>query len=65
MDDKKEGQGGRYKGFPNGISVWGEQTSVKVPNALKPKIQETIKKWKEKKLEELKSKLEEVREDLT
>ena len=61
MEDGKN-LGGRLKGFPNGVQVWGEQTSMRVPKEIVPELRKIVNEWKQKKLEEMQKQINEVRQ---
>ena len=50
---KNREQGGRVKGVPNGVQIWGEHTSVRIPKEIVPDVKEFVSNWKQKKLIEI------------
>ena len=49
---EKLNKGGRPKGVKNNTSLFGPNTSVRVPNEILPQIREIIADWKKRKIEE-------------
>lgn len=63
MMTEKKFYGGRLKGFPNGVQVWGEQTSMRVPKEIVPMLRKVVNEWKQQKLNEMQKQLDEIRKN--